>query len=193
MYLTVPESITQPLDNLPATLLGLKFISQNNSKECNISIDNIPPLIRVLLLPRSFQCDTDFLPNSLKIFHCNSKCADNLPCGITHLTLHHSYNQPVDHFPPTITHLEFGASFNQNIDHLPSSVMYLKVGNDFDNPIDNLPQFLKFFGQFFQKPWSTHTPFLFPVAIVLITCLVQFRKSISVLILTKMLTVCQLH
>ena len=64
---------------------------------------------------------------------------DQLPTGITHLTLGAGFNQSVDQLHAGVTHLTFGYEFNQPVDQLRAGITHLTFGYLFNQPVDQLP------------------------------------------------------
>src|SRR5205809_963593 len=82
----------QPVNNLPASLIHLTFISWSKFYQ---AVDNLPAGLTHLILEGHF-----------------NQAVNNLPAGLTHLTLEGYFNQALNNLPAGLTHLRFGHDFN---------------------------------------------------------------------------------
>ena len=113
------------------------------SSTCIPPVNNLPPLLKELVLPRSFNQPLNN-PSSLtrlQLGHKFNQPVDKVPSSLKYLIFSNSFfNQPVDYLPSSLTHLDFHHShFNKQVDHLPTSLRRLHLGMMFNQLMHQLP------------------------------------------------------
>lgn len=108
---------------------------------------------KTLTIPANYDNPLPTLPLGIKIinfekykgrakyhfFSVFNQDIDDLPHGITHLSLSECYNLPVDNLPVSLLYLKFGFRFNQLVRLLPCNLDHLIFGYEFDQEVNNLP------------------------------------------------------
>lgn len=139
-----PSQFNQSVDNLPNSLIVLKF-----GYNFNQNVNELPNNLKKLTFGYKFNQTVDKLPNSLKKLKFGNSFnqkVDKLPNNLNKLTFGFAFNQPVDKLSNFLTHLKFEWSFNHPIDKLPNSLTHLILGDSFTQSIDNLPKNIKELG-----------------------------------------------
>ena len=124
-YLTISDTTTVEINELPDSLISLKIISDKSNYRINI----LPKNLETVEIGGAYNHDIQF-PDSVKC----------ISMGL-------SFNQKINTFPKNLIYLSLHGRFNQEIDFLPISVEHLQLGRSFTKPIhhllNNLPNLKK--------------------------------------------------
>ena len=115
---------TDLFNNLPS---NITYIDIDTDIECNLSINNLPPLLIYLQLYNKFNNPIDYLPNSLQYLFCGN-----------------NFNQSIDNLPSNLEVLYLKDKFNHSIDNLNDNIKILYINScAFSHSINKLPKKIK--------------------------------------------------
>lgn len=119
----------QPIRKLPCMLLYLNFVGTSNKFNQPIECDHL--YLEKLNLSRSkFNQHVNNLPPSLKILILPNEFnqpVENLPCAIEILQFGKDFNNSVDFLPNSLKELYLGENFSQSLDNLPNCIKFLSI------------------------------------------------------------------
>lgn len=104
-FLVLGWSFNKPVDNLPITLIEIRF-----GYKFNQLVDNLPFNLKKISFGFSFNQLINNLPNSIKT-----------------IIVGKLFNQPIDDLPNSLEQLELGSLFDHPINNLPISLLNLKI------------------------------------------------------------------
>ncbi len=147
LFFPLKSDFSQPVDNLPSSLLYLRL-----GKNFSQPVDNLPPnLLSLELNCKNFSHPIDNLPKNLNLLYLIfdndfSHTLNNLPTNITKLKIYTPNALDYNYLPSNVKKLDISIQTDKNydknlIDNLPNSIEELSIDGNFS--LDNLPNSIK--------------------------------------------------